>query len=51
MQEELSLYDTIQAENIADYEWTMKNQILMEYITELYEKQNNTIIRSHEQKT
>lgn len=29
----------------------MKNQILMEYITELYEKQNNTIIRTHEQKT
>ena len=51
LQEELSLYDTIQAENIADYEWTMKNQILMEYITELYEKQNDTIIRTHEQKT
>ena len=51
MQEELPCYDTIQAEIIADYEWTMKNQILMEYITELYEKQNDTIIKTHEQKT
>ena len=51
LQEELPCYDTIQAEIIADYEWTMKNQILMEYITELYEKQNDTIIRTHEQKT
>lgn len=40
LQEELSLYDTIQAENIADCEWRMKNQILMEYITELYEDWN-----------
>ena len=51
LQEELPCYDTIQAEIIADYEWTMKNQILMEYITELYEKQNDTIIKTHEQKT
>lgn len=38
LREDLPVYDTIQANTIADYEWSMKNQILIEYITELYEK-------------
>ena len=36
--EKLSPADELQANLIADTEWFMRNQILMEYITELFQK-------------